>query len=179
MTKVIPCVVAVLGLGLLLGPDGRPSATVDIRPNWTETKWPFLLDQWGVGRAFVCTPEDCGSEVKIYLRPKFGFCNCTAEALSDGELDRVGDNALIASEAIAFGPGRSVDLAWMKGHSRTFLVRTDKAAAGKLLSIAFHDNCDLMVAVATFAPGNSAVEPAIFAFLGSDRILRWVKWLTL
>jgi hypothetical protein len=51
---------------------------------------------------------------------------------------------------------------------------------GRLLSIAFHDRCDLMVAVATFTPGNpDAIEPAVIAFLNSDRMLRWVKWLTL
>jgi hypothetical protein len=63
----------------------------------------------------------------------------------------------------------------MKGRSRSF-----KNARARLLSIAFHDGCDLIVAVATFAPGNQdAVEPAVIAFLNSDRMARWLKWLTL
>ena len=84
-----------------------------------------------------------------------------------------------AGSVVVPGTLPSADVASMKGRSRTFFVRTDTAAAGELLSIAFHDNCDLFVAVATFAPGNAAVEAAIIAFLSSDRILRWVKWVTL
>jgi hypothetical protein len=34
--------------------------------------------------------------------------------------------------------------------------------------------------VATFAPGNQdAVEPVVITFLNSDRMVRWLKWLTL
>jgi hypothetical protein len=66
----------------------------------------------------------------------------------------------------------------MKGRVRSF--ESTDATRARLFSIAFHDRCDLMVAVATFAPGNQdAVEPAIIAFLSGDRLPRWVKWLTL
>jgi hypothetical protein len=62
--------VGVMLAGLRQGDDlesaGRISAL-------TEFDWPFFLDQWGVGRAFVCKPADCGTEVKVYLRPKSGF----------------------------------------------------------------------------------------------------------
>jgi hypothetical protein len=57
--------------------------------------------KWGIGRAFVCTPADCGTEVKVYLRPKNGFCNCSPGDIDDEELDRVGDKELIAPEAVA------------------------------------------------------------------------------
>jgi hypothetical protein len=50
----------------------------------------------------------------------------------------------------------------------------------RLLSIAFHDGCDLIVAAATFELGDQdAIEPAVMAFLNSDRVVRWLKWLTL
>jgi hypothetical protein len=177
MNKAIPFVIALLGLGTI-AESLSVKTPVEIQPVWTEFKWPFLLDQWGVGRAFVCKPADCGSEVNIYLRPKIGFCNCTTGVLDDEELDRVGDNELIALKAVASGPGRSVEIAWMKGRSRTF-EKADTTRA-RLFSIAFHDDCNLMVAVATFGPGDQeVVEPAVIAFLNSDRILRWVKWLTL
>jgi hypothetical protein len=66
----------------------------------------------------------------------------------------------------------------MKGRSRAF-EKAD-ATGDRLLSIAFHDGCDLIVAVATFARGNQdAVEAAVIAFLNSDRMVRWLKWLTL
>ena len=58
---------------------------------WAEVKWPFLLDQWGLGKAYRCSPADCGTEVKLYVRPKIGFCNCATGVADDAELDRVGD----------------------------------------------------------------------------------------
>jgi len=184
MNKAIPLVVALIGLGTipgsssLFGPNVQRNAPVEFRPAWTEFQWPFLLDQWGIGRAFVCTPADCGTEVKVYLRPKNGFCNCSPGDIDDEELDRVGDKELIAPEAVASSRGRFVDIASMKGRSRAF--EKAEAPRARLLSIAFHDGCDLIVAVATFAPGNQdAVEPAVIAFLNSDRMVRWVKWLTL
>ena len=184
MNRAIPFVIALVGLGTisgsssLFGPSAQPHAPVEIRPAWTEFQWPFLLDQWGIGRAFVCKPADCGTEVKVYLRPKNGSCNCAPGDIDDGELDRVGDTELIAPVAVASGLGRSVDIAWMKGRSRPF-EKADTTGE-RLLSIAFHDGCDLIVALATFAPGNQeAVEPAVMAFLNSDRMVRWLKWLTL
>ena len=42
-------------------------------PTFTETKWPFPMDQWGLGHAFRCGPEDCGTEVQVYIRAKIGF----------------------------------------------------------------------------------------------------------
>jgi hypothetical protein len=163
MNKAIPLVVALVGLGAipgsssLFGPSVQPNAPVEFRPAWTEFKWPFLLDQWGIGRAFVCKPADCGTEVKVYVRPKNGYCNCAPGDIGDEELDRVGDNELIAPEAVASGRGRSVEIAWMKGRSRVFEADAPRA---RLLSIAFHDRCDLIVAVVSFEPGNQdAVEP--------------------
>jgi hypothetical protein len=184
MNKALPIVIALVGLGTIPGssslfaPGMQPNAPIEFRPAWTEFQWPFLLDQWGVGRAFVCKPADCGTEVKVYLRPKNGFCNCTTEVIDDEELDRVGDKELMAPKAVASAQGRSVEIGWMKGRSRRF--ENADAARAQVLSIAFHDRCDLIVAVATFAPGNQeAVEPAVIAFLNSERVLRWVKWLTL
>ena len=184
MNKVVPLVIALVGLGAipgaspLLDPGVQSNAPVEFRPAWTEFRWPFPLDQWGIGRAFVCKSADCGSEVNLYLRPKIGFCNCNAGVVDDEELDRVGDKELMAPRAVASGPGRSIEIAGMKGRSRPF-ERADSTRA-QLLSIAFHDGCALMVAVATFAPENQdAIELAVVAFLNSDRVLRWVKWLTL
>jgi hypothetical protein len=185
MNKVFPFVIALVGLGAIpesspvFDPGVRSNAPAESRPAWAEFQWPFLLDQWGVGRAFVCKPADCGTEIKVYLRPKSGFCNCTTGIDDDEELDRVGDKELIASKFVVSGRGRAIEIAWMKGRSRSF-ENAEDAMHAQLLSIAFHDRCDLIVAVAAFAPGNpDAVEAAVIDFLNSDRVLRWVKWLTL
>jgi len=183
MKKAIPFVIALAGIATVatfmtvFGARAPANPPVEFRPAWTEFQWPFLLDQWGVGRAFVCKPADCGTEVKVYVRPKNGVCNCAPGDIDDEELDRVGDKELIATTAVASGRGQAVEIASMKGRNRVF-EKADTTRA-RLLSIAFHDGCDLIVAVATFEPENDAAEPAVIAFLNSDRVVRWLKWLTL
>src|SRR5262249_39513256 len=61
------------------------------RPSWNEVSWPFPMDQWGKGKAFVCRAADCGAEVTVYIRAKIGFCNCTTGVADDAELDRISD----------------------------------------------------------------------------------------
>src|SRR5689334_1805169 len=90
-------------------------------PIWSEIKWPFPPDLWGPGLAFRCKAADCGSEVSLYLRPKLGFCNCPS-ALDDEMLDKVGDLELVAGERNGLGPGRAIDVRWMKGLSRAYLL---------------------------------------------------------
>src|SRR5262245_27544787 len=75
-----------LGAGQQPADAGKPAPAA-----WTEVKWPFPLDQWGVGRAFRCRAADCGADVDLYLRAKLGFCNCATGVSDDAELDRVGD----------------------------------------------------------------------------------------
>jgi hypothetical protein len=172
----------VLGAGLLAAPampydepaPARPPA--ELQPVWTEFKWPFPVDQWGIGRAFVCKPEACGVEVNIYLRPKIGFCKCATGVDDDDELDRIGDNALIGGNAGPLDAGRTIDVAWMKGRSRPY--RVTNPAQGRVLSIGFNDRCDVIVALATLGTGDQGVlEPAVLAFLNSERMLHWIKWV--
>jgi hypothetical protein len=162
--------------GAIQGVPARPPA--EIQPAWTEFEWPFPLDQWGIGRAFVCKPAECGVEVNVYLRPKIGFCKCATGVDDDDELERVGDNALIGADTAALDPGRPIEVAWMKGRSRTYGVMD--AAQGRVLSIGLNDQCDVIVGLATLGAGDREVlEPAVLAFLNSERVQRWVKWLLL
>jgi hypothetical protein len=116
----------VFGVGLLAAPYDVPAPAqppAELRPTWTEFKWPFPVDQWGIGRAFGCKPAECGVEVNVYLRPKIGFCKCATGVDDDDELERVSDNVLIAADTIAHGPGRVVEVAWMHGRSRIYRFR--------------------------------------------------------
>ena len=97
----------------------NPSA---MEPAWTEVKWPFLLDQWGLGKAFVCMPADCGSKVDVYVRPKIGFCNCSTGVSDDAELERIGDTDLVSPEIRPLGPARPVKVGWMEGLLRAYRV---------------------------------------------------------
>src|ERR1051325_8121351 len=61
-------------------------------PAFTATKWPFPMDQWGLGNAWRCSPEDCGT---------------------DAELERVGDVELFGQKFSAPADGHAIAVAWM------------------------------------------------------------------
>jgi len=46
--------VALAGDPMTFGGGWRASAAEPVRAAWSEVKWPFPIDQWGVGRAFRC-----------------------------------------------------------------------------------------------------------------------------
>jgi hypothetical protein len=150
----------------------NPSA---MEPVWTEVKWPFPLDQWGTGRAFVCMPADCGSKIEVYVRPKIGFCNCSTGVSDDAELGRVADTDLVSADVRPLGSGRPIKVGWMTGLIRAY--RTSGAAAGRqLLSAAFNDECDVVVAVAALGNGDAAAAaPAVTDFLNSRSMVLWAK----
>jgi hypothetical protein len=179
-------VVAALAIGLvgLLAADAImvghqqqesvPSAP--IHPVWTEVKWPFPLDQWGIGRAFVCRSADCGNEVNLYLRAKLGFCNCTTGVSDDAELDRVGDLELLSPTFDGLADGRPIAVGWMSGRSRPYHVAMRYGAPRIAIAVAFNDKCD--VVVTTVVAERSAVpaaERAALEFLNGDLVLRWVE----
>jgi len=146
------------------------------RPVWAEVKWPFLLDQWGLGRAFRCAAADCGVEVNIYLRPKIGFCNCATGVSDDDELDRVGDLEIFSDKFVGLADGRPVKVGWMEGRSRPYQVAIPYALPRNMLAIAFNDKCDVMVAtVVADRDGLPAAERFALDFLNGDLVLNWTK----
>jgi len=165
---VIVASVALLGARAPANPSTLP-------PVWTETKWPFLMDQWGIGKAFVCMPADCGAKIDVYVRPKIGFCNCSTGVADEAELERVADTDLFGRNIRPLGSGRAVKVGWMKGLGRLYRMSEEKAGEG-LLSIAFNDECDVVVAVAKLGNGDpAAVAPAVIAFLNSNSMVLWAK----
>jgi hypothetical protein len=140
---------------------------------WVEVKWPFAIDQWGTGRAFRCGAAACGSTVNVYLRPKLGYCNCSAGVYDDAELDRVDDMALIGPQFAGLDEGRPVTVGWMKGRSRVFKVSGPHQAPGAAAAIAFNDKCDVAVATVTADADLSRAQSAALNFLNSDVVLRW------
>src|SRR5437870_13834425 len=129
-----------------------PANSPSIEPVLTEAKWPFPIDQWGIGRAFVCAPADCGTKVEIYVRPKIGFCNCATGVSDDAELERVADTELLRAKTRAVGSGRPIKVGWMRGLTRSYSA-SDGETGERLMSIAYNDECDVVVAVARFAYG--------------------------
>jgi hypothetical protein len=141
------------------------------RPVWTEAPWTLANDPWGRGRAFACGASACGGDIRVYVRPKLGACNCMTGIASDEDLDRMGDVALVG-EGTALGPGRAVTVGWMSGRARGYAVD----AGTSVLSVAFNDRCDMVVATALLPRGGAAMlEPEVLAFLNSETILGWTK----
>jgi hypothetical protein len=148
------------------------------RPVWTQAVWPFPLDQWGEGWAYQCKAADCGTEVNLYLRPKIGFCNCQTGVADDEELDRVSDVDLLGSERSALGPGRSIAVHSMNGRSRGYTVGAISAGSPtgrSVLSLAFNNRCDVIVATVIAGDAPAAQEPVVLEFLNGDLIQHWVE----
>ena len=162
------------GLASLLAGDALTIGAP--RPVWNEVKWPFPLDQWGLGQAYRCAAADCGIDVSLYLRAKIGFCNCTTGVSDDAELDRVGDLELYSDKWAGLADGAEIKVGWMSGRSRPYHVTIPYQAPRTVLAIAFNDKCDVVVAT-VLAERDSlpAAERAALHFLNSDVVLRWAE----
>ena len=148
-------------------------ATKTAKPVWTETRWPFPMDEWGQGKAFHCRAADCGVETNLYIRAKIGFCNCTTGVSDDEELDRLTDFRLMGDRLAAIGAGRPIQVAWMKGRSRAYLG-SDRGRSA--LAVAFNDRCDAIVATVVVADSRPlAVESGVLEFLNGQTIRHWAE----
>ena len=184
MTTAI-AVAAAFGLGGLVGAlalltsnptaDNGAAASAP-RPVWTEVQWPFLMDEWGKGKAFQCKAANCGTEVNLYLRAKIGFCNCTTGVADDEELERLSDFNLVGNQLSAVGAGQPITVAWMKGRSRSYAIIGSNRSGKSALSVAFNDRCDAIVATVVLGHDRLAViEPAVIEFLNGSTVLRWAE----
>jgi hypothetical protein len=166
-------VVGIGGYALFHAAKPQDTAAASARgPVWTEAAWPFPIDQWGQGWAYQCKAADCGVEVSLYLRPKIGFCNCKTGVADDEELDRVSDLDLIGEEKSALAPGRPIAVHWMKGRSRSYKVGS---STKPVLSLAFNDKCDVIVATVIAGNEPAAKEHAVLDFLNGDLVLHWAE----
>ena len=143
-------VAAIVGAGV---PIKRQTAQPvgSIEPVWSEAKWPFPIDQWGTGKAFVCVSANCGAEVAVYIRPKIGFCNCATGVSDDAELERVADTEFMGRQLRPRSPGRPIKVGWMHGLSRAYWASDGEAKEG-LLSVAFNDGSHLRDEVVRYGP---------------------------
>jgi hypothetical protein len=183
-TTAIAAVVA-FGLGGLVSvfafftlalPERGGAVVTPSHPVWTEAQWPFPMDEWGKGKAFRCNAADCGAEVNIYIRAKIGFCNCTTGVSDDEELDRLTDFNLMGDKPSGLGPGHPINVAWMKGRSRSYAVTDPYRAGRSVLAVAFNDHCDAIVATVMIAHDRpAALEPGVIAFLNGKTILSWAE----
>jgi hypothetical protein len=156
--------------------ENMMSDTSAARPVWAEVRWPFPIDQWGTGRAFVCNAADCGTEVKLYLRAKLGSCNCTTGVADDADLDRMSDFDLVGTEVSPLGAGRPIKVGWMKGRSRAYALSARNRLGKSAISVVFNDRCDMIVVTGVLPHDRPAtVEPGVIEFLNSRIVLHWAE----
>ena len=128
------CVVV---LGLAVG-DGslamRPETGAQLRPVWTETAWPFLLDAWGPGRAFRCEASVCGTAVTL----KSGILDPQGKAI-EGALKSLGVDGVASVRQ-----GKVFDIE-IKGSDRKKAEAALKQAADKLLANTVIENYNVEV----------------------------------
>ena len=143
---------------------------------WADEKWPFPIDQWGIGQAFGCAAERCGGEIHLYLRAKIGFCRCATGVSDDDEIERVGDLELIGPDYKALASGHPVTAGLMIGRARLYAVERPLQSALPVLTIALANKCDAIVATVTAEPqAQSVAEAHALDFLRSAAIQHWVE----
>lgn len=143
---------------------------------WREVQWPFLMDEWGTGRAFVCAAPSCASPVRVYIRTKVGMCGCTIGVEQDDHVDRVSDVDLINGRSVALAPGEPITIGKMKGRTRPYRVENQGEPRQIALAVALANQCDAVVA--TVLPGRELKpeqERAAYAFLNSETFLTWAE----
>jgi hypothetical protein len=183
-TTVIAAV-AGFGLGGLVGAfsffawpvlDRGSAVATPSHPVWAEVQWPYPTDEWGTGKAFRCGATDCGAEVNLYIRAKIGFCNCKTGVSDDDELARLSDFRLMGEKLSVLGPGRPINVAWMKGRSRAYAIADPYRVRNSALAVAFNDHCDAVVATVVVAQDHpGTIEPSVIEFLNSETIVRWAE----
>ncbi|MDB5572706.1 MAG: hypothetical protein JWN93_3889 [Hyphomicrobiales bacterium] len=144
--------------------DGR-----EIPAGWSETAWPFTRDQFPPGVAYECRAPFCGTRIRIAVRPKLGFCDCTAGVADDAMLDQIGDVELIGTGFAPVEVGREIAVGAMKGRARRYGAGAPSAGA---LSVAFSRKCDVMVATALIDDAPESAARAM-AFVQSAAVVNW------
>ena len=113
--------------------------------------------------------------MRVTFRAKIGFCNCATGVSDDEELERIGDVEMAGPKFAPLVAGRAIRVGHMAGRSRPYAIETN-GARQQILSIAFNDRCDVIVATAhAAAAAPEKIEPRVLEFLNSDFVLRWAE----
>ncbi|MFB9264279.1 hypothetical protein ACFFWD_14030 [Bradyrhizobium erythrophlei] len=140
--------------------------------DWQEIAWPFPRDGWPAGRAFRCGAAECGG-VEVYVRPKFGFCNCTTGVADDDEVDRVADVDMISARFAPLKTGDVVRVVDMSGRIRAYDLDMPDGRRSAI-GIAVSRRCDLLVAAAQGRGDAAQVQRAALRFLESGELKQWL-----
>jgi hypothetical protein len=157
----------------LLMAGGCAGAGEGPEPHWREIAWPYPRDGWPAGRAFRCVEAACG-DAEVYVRPKFGFCNCDTGVADDDEVDRVADIDLISARFAPREPGRVIRVVEMPGRLRRYDLAMPDGGRHIAIGVAVSHRCDLLVAVAQGTADAPEIERAALEFLETTDMKRWM-----
>jgi hypothetical protein len=165
------CSLAALALTSFLAANLSAANVTEANPAvWTEIGWPFLLDQWGTGHAFVCLGGKCAPRDRLLIRVKSGFCNCSNGIEDDDEIDRLTDFQFLGSRVGPHGAGRPIVVAGISGRLRAFAVEAAAGGARHAVAAALARDCDAVVATLASDAPLDGQESAILASIGPRMI---------
>ena len=102
--------------------------------------------------------------------------SCQSGVADDPELERVSDFDLFGGQGTALAPGHPIAVRWMKGRSRPYLLSGSRRQKKSILTIAFNDRCDVVVATAVVDPARfDELEVVVLGFIGGETAFRWVE----
>jgi len=168
---------ALAAAGLIGDGAARPPADSFKGVAFDETAWPFLLDQWGRGRAFRCEAARCGAEVMLYLRAKVGFCDCFNHVDED-DVDRLTDFDLMGGKAEAVGEDWAVPFAAGPARLRAFRIGPAAGPRREAVSMVAARDCQALTALMVSDRAipqalRSAMREALAASNPSDPRFAW------
>ncbi|MGY3037315.1 hypothetical protein ACVIIV_006485 [Bradyrhizobium sp. USDA 4354] len=138
----------------------------------------------------MVSPLDSSRDLRLQQRNRFAiasYCRVTAVAMratltAAGNVQELRRSSAQDGARQACFPNAPVDERSrglrrqgpaLRGRSRAYCVEGNRNAA---LSLPFNQRCEMVPATALVAPGAPAsLQPAVLAFLNSDRMLKWAE----
>jgi hypothetical protein len=141
-------------------------------PGWHQMAWPFPRDAFPPGRAWR------NDEMRVYVRPKLGFCgNCDTGVVDDYEVDRVTDIDLLDPDFAPVADGKQLHITDLAGRGRVYRLKAKGKDGQPLLAegIAVSLKCDLVVAIVVGKVDDPTVAKEAHRFLESNTVQVWVN----
>lgn len=112
----------------------------------------------------------------FFCAPRSASAIARPGVADDPELERVADFDLFGDPRVPIAPGHPITVRWMKGRSRAYSFWDAPGQRKSMLTIAFNDHGDVIVAtVVTNHNRPAELEPVVVAFLNGETVMRWAE----
>ena len=121
-----------------------------------------------------CRPIAASKSTSMFDR-KSGYCNCATGVSDDEESSGSATPSLVSLKLGARDRSHAIKIGWMEGRGR-LLLGAGWSNRGGLLSVAYNDECDVVVALATFGNGDPAHDrTSVVRLPQSTPMVLWAK----